>query len=265
MKIKFHKYQGTGNDFIMVNGFEQSIDLSSHQIANLCSRRFGIGADGLIILKKEKDLDFYMDYYNSDGKPSSMCGNGGRCAVKFAYSTGVLKKNNCTFNAIDGKHEATILEDDIVSLKMIEPYGLDVSNDKVIVNTGSPHVVFFKEEDFNLAEMDLQKEGSSIRNSPMFIKNGINVNFTKRDKDLIYLRTYERGVEAETLSCGTGNVATAIAHAINENAAGVVTYNLKNKGGDLNVRFSINEHNIKDVWLTGQAVMVFKGEINIVN
>lgn len=260
MKVQFHKYQGTGNDFIIIDNYHnEPISLSTDQIKKLCNRHFGIGADGLMFLNKKTGYDFDMLYYNADGNESSMCGNGGRCLVKFAHSSGI-HKSEYHFTAIDGEHQAEIETNGLVYLKMQDVHSVKQHGSYAILNTGSPHFVKFAS---NVENIDVVESGSGIRYSSEFEKEGINVNFVETlDEDKIYVRTYERGVEDETLSCGTGVTAAALLSAHNEN--GFNTVNVKTPGGNLSVEFNkVDDENFTDIWLCGPAIFVFKGEIEI--
>ncbi|HOZ78915.1 MAG TPA: diaminopimelate epimerase [Ferruginibacter sp.] len=260
MKVQFHKYQGTGNDFIIIDNYHnEPTSLSTEQIKKLCNRHFGIGADGLMFLNKKAGYDFDMLYYNADGNESSMCGNGGRCLVKFAYNSGI-HKSEYHFTAVDGEHEAEIETNGQVYLKMQDVHDVKQYGSYALLNTGSPHFVKFAA---NVENIDVVESGSGIRYSSEFEKEGINVNFVESlDEDKIYVRTYERGVEDETLSCGTGVTAAALMSAHNEN--GFNTVNVKTPGGNLSVEFNkVDDENFTDIWLCGPAVFVFKGEIEI--
>lgn len=258
MQIEFYKYQGTGNDFIILDNRNGKYDgLQEAQINNLCDRRFGIGADGLMLLGIAEGFDFSMKYYNADGKEGSMCGNGGRCLVRFAYDQGITKRTY-NFIAIDGEHLACIQPNGNISLKMQDVTNLKSENGDFILNTGSPHFIRFVDDIDNI---DVYQEGRMIRYSNQFIQEGINVNFVKRLDGTIRLRTYERGVENETLSCGTGATAAAIAFAQNP---GKNKVEIKVQGGQLEVEFNrINENECSDIWLTGPAKFVFSGIIEI--
>jgi diaminopimelate epimerase len=260
MKVAFQKYQGTGNDFIIIDNYHiQSPVLSAKEIKKLCDRHFGIGADGLMLLSKKEGYDFEMLYYNSDGNESSMCGNGGRCLVKFAHDSGI-HKSKYHFIATDGEHEAEIDLDGTVSLKMKDVDKVEYHNNHAILNTGSPHFVKFAQE---VKDIDVVDSGRGIRYSSQFEEEGINVNFVETlDEDSIYVRTYERGVEDETLSCGTGVTAAALLSAHNEN--GFNTVDVKTPGGNLSVEFNkADDEHFTDIWLCGPAVLVFKGEVEI--
>ena len=260
MLIKFYKYQGAGNDFILLDNRKKTYDqLSNDQVKSLCDRHFGIGADGLMLLNEKKGFDFEMIYFNADGNPGSMCGNGGRCIVQFASKLGI-KKNEYSFSAVDGDHSAKIDFDKIVSLKMNDVKNVEFFLDHYILNTGSPHYIKFVTglEDYNVVS-----EGKDVRYSKQFTEEGINVNFveTLRD-DEIFVRTYERGVEDETLSCGTGVTASAIVAAHNDN--GFNRVEVKTKGGNLSVEFDkISDTEFKNIWLSGPATFVFTAEIEI--
>ncbi|SDB43899.1 diaminopimelate epimerase [Flavobacteriaceae bacterium MAR_2010_188] len=258
MKIEFFKYQGTGNDFIIIDNRLDLFDKSDNDfIKSLCNRRFGIGADGLILLEEHDEYDFTMVYYNSDGNESSMCGNGGRCITAFAKFLAIIK-HEATFEAIDGLHEAKISEDEIVELKMKDVYKIVQVDGHSFLNTGSPHVVLHHPE---LESLDVATFGRAIRNSPTYSAEGTNVNFVKKlQNDIFSVRTYERGVEDETLSCGTGVVAVALSiHNDKESDANEITLNTK--GGELKVRFTLRDNHYTDIWLIGSAEQVFKGEI----
>ena len=258
MKLQFHKYQGTGNDFIMIDNrqlFFPKKDIK--RIEKLCDRRFGIGADGLILLENDAETDFKMVYYNSDGNQSSMCGNGGRCIVSFAQKLGVIS-NQTTFMATDGLHHATIQENGIVSLQMKDVDEVKIENDYVFLNTGSPHHVLLVDD---LENYDIKTNGAEIRYSDFYGKEGSNVNFVKQIAENYYaVRTYERGVEDETLSCGTGVTAVAIGmHATGKTNSNEI--NLDVQGGKLKVSFIKENNGYKKVHLIGPATFVFEGFI----
>jgi len=254
MIIEFYKYQGTGNDFIMIDDREKEFDLTDNDlIAALCERRMGIGADGLILLREHDTLDFEMIYFNADGKESSMCGNGGRCIIAFAQMLEMIG-NETTFMAIDGEHKGRLMDDGIY-LQMQDVKKIEGVGDGLVLNTGSPHYIEMVDE---LDYIDVNKQGSKIRNSVPFKKDGINVNFVL-DANELQVRTYERGVEAETLSCGTGVVATAIAMHY-ANCIQETLVNLKTKGGELTVSFEEFNGGYRNIWLSGEASMVFAGE-----
>ena len=258
MQLTFYKYQGTGNDFVMIDNRQLIFDKNdTKRIAFLCDRRFGIGADGLILLENHDTADFKMVYYNADGNESSMCGNGGRCITAFAKYLGIVQ-DTATFEAIDGLHEATI-SDAVVSLKMQDVSTIENHNTHVFLNTGSPHHVQLETE---LQQLDIKTKGSKIRYGSPYNEAGSNVNFVfKNSNDNFSVRTYERGVEDETLSCGTGVTAVALAmHFIGETEKNTIA--LQTQGGLLNVSFEKAENGYKNIWLIGPATQVFKGEIN---
>ncbi len=259
MKVNFYKYQGTGNDFIIIDNRKNNISLSEMQINQLCDRRFGIGADGLMLLENHPSLDFNMKYFNADGKESTMCGNGGRCLVAFAKSISLIDKKT-NFNAIDGVHKATVNKNNSISLQMQDVSYVRLVNTNYFLNTGSPHYVTFRDD---IKNIDVYNRGREIRYSAEFSPEGTNVNFVEFQNDKLFVRTYERGVENETLSCGTGVTASAISASIYSDSD-KNSYNIITKGGYLNVSFKKQDSNtFSDVWLTGPATFVFNGEIDI--
>ena len=254
--MKFYKYQGTGNDFVMIdNRLGEWDDLSIESIQQLCDRRFGIGADGLIKINSAKGVDFEVDYYNSDGS-KSFCGNGARCSVAFAHFLDIIE-DKTTFTAIDGIHEAEI-KNGIVKLKMGDVSNINTVGNDFVLNTGSPHYVKYVEM---LNNYNVYKTGNEIRNSETYKQEGINVNFVEKlsDKEL-FVRTYERGVEDETYSCGTGVTAVALTFMKNNNQTFV---GVKVMGGQLKVYAEKDGEGFKNIWLEGPAVQVFKGDINL--
>ncbi len=260
MKIEFYKYQGTGNDFVVLDNREGIYSaITSRQVHLLCNRRFGIGADGLMLLNKTEGVDFEMKYFNSDGNEGSLCGNGGRCILKFASMLG-LKKQHYNFSAVDGLHEGEIDLDGTVRLKMQDVNDVVFSLNHYVLNTGSPHYVKITTD---IMHEDVVSEGRLIRNSKEFAEEGINVNFVEvLDEDQIYVRTYERGVEDETFSCGTGVTAAALISAHNDK--GFNRVEVKTTGGKLSVEFDkISDTQFANIWLCGPAEMVFNGEINV--
>ncbi|MEP6596915.1 MAG: diaminopimelate epimerase [Ginsengibacter sp.] len=262
MGIEFFKYQGTGNDFIILdNRTQQYSGLNEKQIKLLCNRRFGIGADGLMLLNLKEGVDFELKYHNANGKEGSMCGNGSRCMVKFASDL-AIHKDIYHFIAADGNHEAEIDLNGLIRLKMGDVNKIDMHSDHYILNTGSPHYVKTLTD---VTTLDVKNAGRLIRNSKDFKNDGINVNFVESiDEDEIYVRTYERGVEDETLSCGTGVVASALVSAHNDN--GFNRVEVKTPGGRLSVEFDkIDENHFTNIWLNGPADFVFKGKIEIDN
>ena len=251
MEIAFTKYQGAGNDFVIIDNRDLKFPKNDTAlILKMCDRRFGIGADGLILLENEKDFDFRMVYFNADGNQSSMCGNGGRCIVAFAKKLGIILSTT-SFIAIDGPHHAEIFEDGQVALGMIDVNHVEeVQTNHFFLNTGSPHYVVVVKEMPN----DLIAEAQKIRNSARFKKEGVNVNFvTLGEENQIQIRTYERGVEDETLACGTGAVAAAIVASKFVNANQLL---IDTQGGRLEVSF---EDSYKNVLLHGPAFKAFSG------
>ena len=261
MEIQFYKYQGTGNDFIILDNRKKEYSLLSvSEIHSLCDRRYGIGADGLMLLNEKNGYDFEMKYYNADGNESSMCGNGGRCLVKFAYNLGI-HRNTYKFIASDGEHEAEIDTDETVSLKMKDVSGVKKFKGDYLIDTGSPHYVKMVGDVMNV---DVYKKGHEIRYSKDFEKEGINVNFVEQltEEDKIIVRTYERGVEDETYSCGTGVTAAALICYHNEN--GYNDVEVKTLGGTLSVEFDrLDEGKYVNVWFSGPAEKVFDGVIKL--
>lgn len=258
MEINFEKYHGTGNDFIMIDNRDGQYNaINEQQIRSLCDRHFGIGADGLILLQLKDGFDFWMNYFNADGKPSSMCGNGSRCTVAFAQSKGILK-TQYHFVTADGPHEGKILPNGNIKVKMADVYSIDILEDAKLLDTGSPHYV---KDVTGLNEIDVKTEGKKIRYSEVFNDKGVNVNFVeKQNETLISVRTYERGVEDETLSCGTGVTACAIINAYQE---GENELEIKTPGGDLVVTFNKTKNSYNDIWLIGPTKKVFEGTIII--
>jgi diaminopimelate epimerase len=260
MQLEFYKYQGTGNDFVMIDNRSNFFPKENTQlVAHLCDRRFGIGADGLILLDNDTDTDFRMVYYNSDGNLSSMCGNGGRCLVAFAKKLNVIQ-NETTFIATDGLHYATVAEDGIVSLQMIDVEEIKNTSEYSFLNTGSPHHVQLVAD---LEHYNVKENGAAIRYGALYGKPGSNVNFVKKiDATTFALRTYERGVEDETLACGTGATAVAIAmNAIGQTDLNTININVE--GGKLAVSFDKNNGKYSNVFLKGPAEFVFKGTIEL--
>lgn len=259
MRLHFYKYQGTGNDFILIDNRKNDIQLTTEHVALLCHRHFGIGADGLMLLEVEPGADFKMVYYNSDGNQSSMCGNGGRCISAFANKMGLIN-DRAKFIAIDGIHEAVIHEG-FVSLKMNDVKSIEKTDDYFFVNTGSPHYVKFVE---NIELYNVTEEGRKIRHNERFIAEGTNVNFIERKEDSVFVRTYERGVEGETLSCGTGVTASALVAAVSGIATGKNYCKITTLGGDLRVKFDkVLESNFYNIWLEGPAEFVYEGDIEL--
>ncbi len=257
--IQFFKYQGTGNDFILIDNREGNVDLTNSEVAALCHRRFGIGADGLMLLEQSETADFHMVYYNSDGNQSTMCGNGGRCIAAFAKALGIADKE-VVFTAIDGLHKAYFLSDNIVSLEMQDVSGIREQEGGLVLDTGSPHFIAWVDGD--IQSVAVFSEGRRIRNLPAFQPGGLNVNFVARQPDHLWVRTYERGVEDETYSCGTGVTAAAIAASGDQ--LGKFNTKIITLGGDLEVSFDkISSDQARNVMLTGPAKFVFKGTIEL--
>jgi len=252
----FYKYHGAGNDFIIFDNRNSEFTINQQFINKLCNRRLGIGADGLMLLNKSEVYDFEMVYFNSDGNEGSMCGNGGRCIVAFAKKIGIISEY-AKFKAIDGEHEAYIFKDNSVKLKMTDVQNITKTNNFYFLNTGSPHYVQFVE---NIDKINVYEEGKKIRYSQEFSPEGTNVNFAEISEKHIKIRTYERGVEDETLACGTGTVATAISFAIESNFH-VNCVDLKALGGNLKVYFRRTENSFSDIWLEGPTEFVFEGII----
>ncbi len=258
MEITFYKYHGTGNDFVMIDNRAKTFPKEkTDKISAMCFRRFGIGADGLILLENDTETDFKMIYFNADGSESTMCGNGGRCIVAFAKKLGIIK-NTTTFTAVDGLHHATI-KNDIVSLQMIDVFDVIEHPNYIFTNTGSPHHVQLTT---NIDDFNVVAEGRKIRNNK-YGKEGSNVNFVEKITNSTFkVRTYERGVEDETLACGTGVTAVAIAmYKTKQTTKNNVQ--LLVKGGELNVSFTPEKTGFTNIFLTGAATFVFKGTITI--
>ncbi len=257
MQFKFYKYQGTGNDFVILdNRTEIYSGITPQQVKQLCDRRFGIGGDGLMLLNLADGHDFEMTYYNADGNESSMCGNGGRCLVQFAFDRG-MKKKQYSFIAIDGPHEASFQENGWVRLKMKDVDVINNEGNVSILDTGSPHYVKIVED---VKLLDVFSEGKKIRYNDVYKEKGINVNFVEKQKDKLAVRTYERGVEEETFSCGTGVTACAI--AVSPAINGHHRIDISTPGGDLAVEFKKQDHLFTNIWLCGPATFVFVGHVD---
>ncbi len=261
MEIEFYKYQGAGNDFIFLDNFSGRYDaLTLSQIQFLCDRRFGIGADGLIKIDRSEDWDFNMDYYNSDGS-QSFCGNGARCAARFVENN-LLRKDAFTFTAIDGIHQANVMTDKI-SLEMKDVLQLkSIDENTFELNTGSPHYIHFTK---NVKDYDIYSFGKEIRYSESYREEGINVNIVEElSQNSLFIRTYERGVENETLACGTGITAAALAYGRKNELKGDVKIAVKAMGGDLAVQYHVTEEGaFKYIRLIGPATFVYSGKINV--
>ena len=258
MKIPFYKYQGTGNDFVMIDNRNEDFPRSNHKmISTLCDRRFGIGADGVILLQKHEKVDFIMHYFNADGKPGSFCGNGGRCIVAFAKQLGIIDRKTI-FAAYDGLHEATIV-DNVVSLSMADVNHVSVYPKHVFLDTGSPHHVAFVT---NTIKLDVPTQGALIAHNETYGIEGSNVNFVSVDsEDHITVRTYERGVEDETLSCGTG-VTAAVLAAFSTDKIKLNQIQVQTSGGLLRLSFQKQKNSFTDIVLTGPTELVYSGTIN---
>lgn len=259
MKISFYKYQGAGNDFVMIDDRDGNFPAETEIIQKMCDRHFGIGADGLILLQKDPSADFRMVYYNADGNIGSMCGNGGRCIVRFAEDLGLIN-DKAEFQASDGLHTAFI-EKKIIRLSMRDVEKIEKHLNNWFLDTGSPHHIEFVDD---TQIVDVRTKGAEIRYGSPYFEKGSNVNFVQiLNEDTIKIRTYERGVEDETLACGTGVTAAAIA-AYESGKIAVDEINVKAVGGDLKVSFSKNDDGIyQEIWLSGPAEFEFKGEIEI--
>lgn len=261
MKISFAKYHGTGNDFIIIDNRQYHWAPSAQQAAAMCARNFGIGADGLMLLSERSGFDFAMTYFNADGKESTMCGNGGRCMTAFAVSLG-LAGTVCSFWAADGMHTAEVLgtqPDFSYRLRMKDTRIGHIFNDGIYIDTGSPHFVQFVSE---VSSVDVPAAGKILRHDPRFAPGGTNVDFVGIQKEGLFVRTFERGVENETLSCGTGVTASALAYA-SRNPGNHGLYQVSTMGGKLQVSFEQAGDIFKEIWLEGPATFVYKGEIEI--
>jgi diaminopimelate epimerase len=259
MKVQFSKYQGAGNDFIMLDNRDGRYDcLTFDDIRFLCHRKFGIGADGLIKINSIKDFDFEADYYNADGS-KSFCGNGGRCAVAFTKKLAIIG-DETTFLGYDGLHKASIV-DGLIQLEMMDVTEIQQTNNDYVIYTGSPHYIHFVESN---ATFDIYDYGKSIRYNETYKQEGINVNSVQvLGSNELSVRTYERGVENETLACGTGVTAAAIAYAHQQQLTGEQIIKIQVLGGELSVRFAIDEGIFSNVWLIGPGTHVFSGEIRL--
>ncbi|MCD6090370.1 MAG: diaminopimelate epimerase [Bacteroidales bacterium] len=260
--IHFYKYHGTGNDFILIDGREILPEITTQQLKMMCDRHFGIGADGVMYLLKSENHDFEMKYFNSDGLEGSMCGNGGRCIVSFAFDQGI-KKPKFKFIASDGEHFAEILQSKgkikQIKLQMSDVNEIDTIDEHLVLNTGSPHYLTFCN---SIAHKNVFEEGKAIRYSEKFIEKGINVDFIEQKGNYLFVRTYERGVENETLACGTGVTASAIGAYINGSAK-FNRYQIQTLGGALTVSFQEVNNCFTEIFLEGPAEYVFKGNYKL--
>jgi len=258
MKTLFFKYHGAGNDFVVIDNRNNIFDAQNHKlIEDICHRRFGVGADGLMLLENAEGYDFRMKYFNSDGYEASMCGNGGRCIVAFAQKLGLIS-DYTRFVASDGPHEAHISPDGLVDLHMSDVKNVEAVADGYFLNTGVPHLVHFVDD---LHLIDVNIEGRQLRWDARFQPDGTNVNFVKEDGNHLTVYTYERGVEAETLAFGTGITASALSAATKDQLL-KGEYHITAKGGTLSVKFRKEGTSFVDVWLKGPAKMVFSGELD---
>lgn len=255
MTLHFEKYHGTGNDFVMIDGVNQHVDHTPELAKKLCNRHFGIGSDGLVIVRSHADFDFEMVFYNPDGS-QSFCGNGSRCAVRFAAELGLVV-DRCQFLAIDGVHLAEI-HDEVVRVQMKDVSETMQIEADMVIHTGSPHYVRFVEE---VQQVDIVEVGRAIRYSDRYREKGVNVNVVSKINHSIAIRTYERGVEDETLSCGTGVTAAALASAMRFGLHSPV--DVATRGGDLKVFFQPADHGFTDIWLCGPAQRVFSGTVSL--
>lgn len=254
--LRFHKYQGTGNDFIMIDNLMGDFSLSNEQIIRLCDRKFGIGSDGIILIEQSNDADFYMNFYNPDGS-KSFCGNGSRCAVRFAQALNIARKSG-NFVAIDGHHSFESSEE-IIQIHMKDVKSFSKEGSDFIIHTGSPHYIISSK---NIEHLDVLVEGRKIRYSEPFKEKGINVNFVEFKDNSLHIRTYERGVENETLSCGTGVTAAALSYGILNPE--INKLNVTAIGGNLTVQWSNNgDGSFSDIKLSGPAVFIYQGIIQI--
>jgi len=262
MKIPFSKFEGTGNDFIIIDKRALLWEPTTAEVAAHCDRHYGIGADGLILLSDKPGFDFDMKYYNSDGRESTLCGNGGRCMVAMAAKLGLIKEK-ALFHAMDGMHEARILNRDgnifEIRLKMNDSGLNKLFDDGYFIHTGSPHFIRFVDD---VRVINVFSEGKAIRYEDRFAPDGVNVDFVTWHPDYLDIRTYERGVENETLSCGTGATAAALAAAI-RHPVNSGNYKIKTTGGNLKISFHQSGKMFTDIWLEGPASFVFSGEIHI--
>lgn len=260
MRIDFSKYHGAGNDFVMIDARKSRESLFTTELVRfLCDRHFGIGGDGLILLLESPGYDFHMKYFNSDGKEGTMCGNGGRCIVLFAHDLNIIGKKT-EFEGIDGPHRAHISADNLIDLKMSDVEEVNKLEDGYFLNTGSPHLVLFIPK---IKEIDVISGGRELRHQKRFAPQGSNINFVEKSDKILKIRTYERGVENETLACGTGCVAAAISSYM-DGQTDTTQWDIQAAGGDLQVRFSRDNKGVfRDIWLKGPAKHVFSGSLKL--
>jgi len=256
MTLNFHKYQGTGNDFVMIDDRSETFPMEDKKlIGHLCDRKMGIGADGVILIQNHPELDFRMVYFNPDGS-QSLCGNGSRCAIAFAKSLEIIQ-NKTTFETTDGVHDAFI-DEDIIHFHLHDVNKVQSHGDDWFINTGSPHHIQVVND---LDHTDILSKGREIRNSKSYSPAGTNVNFVEKGERGIKVRTYERGVENETLSCGTGVTACALAASFMDYTSPI---HVSTKGGELIVSFEkVSEHAFEKIYLAGPAKKVFEGTIKV--
>ena len=257
MLVNFYKYQGTGNDFVIIDLRSNNFQLTENNIKTICNRKFGIGSDGLMIMKNHNDYDFEMKFFNPDGS-ESFCGNGSRCAVLYSFHHGLIQRK-CTFLTNDGVHKASVKKDEIVRVSIRRPQEFnELKNDSFEINTGSPHFIQFMS---NINKLDFLTYCKSIRNNKKYKKNGININLVEERNSNLMMRTFERGVENETLSCGSGVTAAAIAFGYRKTNINKV--HVQTPGGDLTVEFKMNKSTFSEIYLSGPSSFVYKGELNI--
>jgi diaminopimelate epimerase len=281
--LSFTKMSGAGNDFIVIDknkfpGFAVNPSL----IRKLCDRRNGIGADGLITIEKKPEFDFEMAYYNADGSTGSLCGNGARCAIKFALLNGLINGSVTDFICEGVEYSGAVLNEDLIQFNLNKPSKIDlnvlinVDNTEIklsSINTGSPHAVIYI-NDFSQIPEESEKLltklntfpvvelGRKIRNHEHFAPAGTNVNFLMIHNNQIYIRTYERGVEDETLACGTGSVAAAVISNLKFGLQPPIKL-ISKSGEELSVNFNYRDSEFTDISLTGPAKIIFTGEIDL--
>lgn len=276
MKIEFTKMNGAGNDFVLIDNRDRALTPSGDQVARICDRRRGVGADGLIMVEPAKGADFYMRFYNADGSPAEMCGNGSRCAARFAVGLGLGEKraDSATvvrFSTDSGGVEAVDTGDavstalmDAVDMKRGIP--VTVARGPAIVHfmrVGTRHAVWLAPDLDSLTALDIYALGRELRNDPAFAPAGANVNFACIDGDgLVHLRTYEKGVEAETHACGTGSVAAAVLLAHEGRIESPVSV-VQKQGDVLRVSFRLNDDGADQVVLDGPVTVNFTGSLDI--
>ncbi len=262
MEITFYKYHGAGNDFILVdNRGEVFPEDRDPLIASLCARHTGIGADGLILIEQDPEADFRMIYFNCDGKEASMCGNGGRCAVHLASALGIIQKT-CRFKAFDGMHQGEIVSENLVRISMRPVLSFERKDNDLVIDSGSPHYLVWKKM---AKSEDITGMAREIRYSPAYREDGINVDYMqKTGPGQLFIKTYERGVEAETLACGTGVVASALGLALREELYGYQKVAVDTLGGRLWVEFERTAESIfRNIRLTGPVISVFTGRFSL--